>query len=260
MNGDTSPTQVERIAIFSPHIDDAELACGGMMRKRLRVPRKTHITYMTSGRNSHLLTFGIKENPTRSEIKEARRREAIAAQQILGNCPEALHFFDYEDGLLFFYRKVAVKKTADLLATLRPMIVLVPYRYDRHPDHLATYDIVTTAIEMANLSIPIYQYFVWSLRHILLRPNYNLLTIDIGDELEAKKAAISSFKTQISCLNQQQPRPVLSSEFLQSFYSDKEYLLPVSEVQEPLFSTIISTAISTLAAYKYRYYLTRKFR
>ncbi len=92
MPNDTSIIDAQTIAIFAPHPDDAELACGGTIRKRLKLHRETHIVHLTDGRNSHLLKFGIKQNPSPFEIKELRKQEVIEAEQILGNRPEAVHF------------------------------------------------------------------------------------------------------------------------------------------------------------------------
>lgn len=250
MNSDDSLIRAQRISIFSPHQDDAELACGGTIGKRCAASRETHIIHLTDGRNSHLICFGIKQRPTPYEVKELRKIEVIEAEQILGNHPEALHFFDFEDGTLFFNKKAAIAKTTHFLNTFRPTVVLVPSRNDEHPDHIATYDIITRAIQMTKLHISIYMYFISSLRRSLQRPTPQLLSIDIRDTLQTKKAAISKFKTQITCFSEQQPRPVLTSDFLEDFYSGNEYFLLDSKVREPLLSAIIRTARSWLLSCK----------
>ena len=245
--------QARNVAIFAPHEDDAELACGGTISKRSKYGLQTHIIYLTDGRNSHLVNFGIKESPTPSELQDLRKKEAEEAESVLGNSPKALRFFEYEDGKLFHNRKEAVKKTVRFLREFRPDMVLIPYRNDRHPDHLATYDIVARAVQEIRIPIAAYEYFVWRFDSIPERLKPMLMNIDIAQELSVKKEAISKFKTQITKYSEKQPRPVLSEEFLESFYSDKEGFLPSSKAQEPLFVSMISKAKLRVSRYYVQY-------
>jgi len=237
-----SMLEARKVVIFAPHEDDAELACGGAISKRSRLGLATHIVYLTDGRNSHLVNFGIKEDPTPLELKELRTKEAKEAQRLLGNSLNALHFFDYEDGKLFHCREDAVKKTVDFLRKFWPELILIPYRDDRHPDHLATYNIVARAIQEIKLPVAAYEYFVWRFDSIPDRLNRILVEIDIAQELSRKKEAISVFKTQITKYSEKQPRPVLSEEFLKNFYFGKERFLPSSKVSEPMFASKIRMA------------------
>lgn len=241
--------EARKVAIFAPHEDDAELACGGTISKRSRVGLATHVVYLTDGRNSHLVNFGIKEGPTPSELQELRTKEAEEAQSLLGNSLNALHFFAYEDGKLFHYREEAVKKTVAFLRAFRPDLILVPYRNDRHPDHLATYDIVARATQEIKLPVAAYEYFVWMFDSIPDRLKRILAEIGIARELSLKKEAISMFKTQITKYSEKQPRPVLSDEFLENFYSGKERFLPSSEAQEPMFVSMIRMARLRVSSY-----------
>ena len=258
MDNHSNLTQARRVIIFSPHQDDAELGCGGLIAKRLTGVGETHIVYLTDGRNSHIFSFGIKKEPTPLELIELRKQEVTEAQKIPGNGPEALHFFNFEDVMLFFKRKSALNKTIDFLTTFRPTLVLVPYRYEKHPDHRVAYDVVTTAIRMVKLDIPVYQYFVWGLSDILVKPNPKLAVLDIRNELETKKAAILRFKTQITCFSKQQTKPLLDNDFLQNFYSGKEFFLADTKDRESCFSIMIRKAESTLLSYEFLFNLAWK--
>ncbi len=160
--------------------------------------------------------------------------------------------------MLVFRRNAAIKKTADLLGVLKPALIIVPCHHDRHPDHIATYDIVTAAIKAIRLDVSICQYFVYSQRHILPNPNPSILHINISDDLEAKKSAISRFKTQITCISRQQSTAVLDSNFLQGFYSGEELFLSSRNIDEFLFPPVISTARLWLTSYKNRFSPKRK--
>ncbi len=157
--GEEHILRAQRIAIFAPHPDDAELACGGIICKRLKSGRKTFIVQLTDGRNSHLITYGIRKKPSPFELQEIRKLEVISAERILGNAIENLYFCDIEDGMPCF-KNIATKKVIDFIQIIKPNLILLPYRYETHPDHKATYEIVKQAIENSGADAMIYQYFV----------------------------------------------------------------------------------------------------
>jgi LmbE family N-acetylglucosaminyl deacetylase len=244
--------EAQNAIIFSPHPDDATLGCGGVISRRLREGKETHIVYMTDGRNSHLLTSGIKDNPTPLQLKGLRKDEAQNAQQILGNKTESLHFFDIEDGILLLNKKTALKKTRELLNAVRPSLVLVPYRFDGHPDHTATYDVVVKAVETGERQIACYQYFIWSLPFIkgTTLSSTEITRVDIGTELETKRTAVLCFKTQITHYSQNQSEPILQDDFLNLFDSRWEYYLDIRKKIDGKYSSALYIGRITIAAYQ----------
>jgi LmbE family N-acetylglucosaminyl deacetylase len=230
-NNDGILIHARRVIIFSPHPDDAELSCGGLISKRMALGNETHVVYTTDGRNSHLNTFGIENHPTPAELKKYRKQEAIEAQHVLGNCLDSLHFLGFTDGLLCLARKAALLKIEDILSGADTEVVILPSIYETHPDHIATYHITMEAIRRQKLHIAVYQYCVWSIKDIFQKPDLRIIRLNIHDKLETKKSAISKFATQISCFSKSQSKPILTDKFLQNFYSDEELYL--SDIETP---------------------------
>lgn len=210
--------------IFSPHPDDATLGCAGNIIQKIQEGYDVFVINMTDGRNSHLLNFGIKNKPSPEELKLQRAREEREAMETLGIHEKNLLFLEICDGLLYRYRKKVKLEILQILQKLNPSEIFVPFHNDRHPDHIATYLIVSDCIKNLRITPLLYEYFVW------VNPeNFNFKNIkikDISRELNLKKSAISKYKSQITMFSPDQPRPVLNEKFLSRFLeSDKEFFL-----------------------------------
>ncbi len=124
------------ILAFSPHPDDAEIGCSGALILAARAGQRTGIVDVTDGERA---TRGTPE--TRSlERAEASRRLGLATRLSLG-LPDTLVAVD-ED---------ALGRVVEVLRTLRPRLVLLPYPEDRHPDHGATTELVRRAVFLAGV-------------------------------------------------------------------------------------------------------------
>lgn len=210
--------------IFSPHPDDATLGCGGTIIQKNREGYSIFVIYMTDGRNSHLLKFGIKEKPTPEKLKLQRNQEEREAMKVLGVCEKNLLFLEIKDGLLYKYKKKLKSEIFQALQKLNPSEIFVPFHNDRHPDHIATYLIVLDCIKSLGIRIMLYEYFVW------INPeSFNFKNIEIRDiskELDIKRIAILKYKSQITRFSLNQSRPVLNEKFLSHFLeNDKEFFL-----------------------------------
>lgn len=121
---------------FSPHRDDAELHCGGLLIKMAQKGYSTGIVDLTLG-----------EMATRGTV-EGRAREAEQAAAILGLAvrdnlaiPDTRVEPIYENTL----------KIIRAIRTFRPRFVLLPYGVGRHPDHARTSVLVQDAAFLAGL-------------------------------------------------------------------------------------------------------------
>ena len=245
----------DKVVIFSPHPDDAELGCGGLIQKRAKLKRNTYIAYLTDGSNSHYINFKIKSEPSQSELKIMRKQEVIDAQQVLGNDTDRLQFFNYVDGLLYFEKKNVISKIVNYLHSIKPEIVLVPYKYDKHPDHMSTYKVVEKAIKSINFNIFIYQYFSHGINHIIQASEKGLFRLDIHDELNNKQVAISKFNTQINCISKRQLLPVLTPDFLKNFDVSYELYLCNDDSKVKPFAALQRKISVMLLTCWYGYYL-----
>lgn len=176
------------VMVIAPHPDDAELGMGGTIIRLIQQGHAVTVLDMTSG------------EPTPHGSEEIRAAETAAANEKLGN-PTRVNL-----GLPNRWVETTIEnriKLAEAIRIHRPDVMFVPYEYDAHPDHRATYHMAIDARFTAKLSKtdmagePHYpsrmiHYFC---THLMLdiQPSF---VIDISDQLDAKIAAIACYQSQ----------------------------------------------------------------
>ena len=145
--------------IFSPHPDDETLGCGGTIIRKLEVGAKVKIVLMTDGSFSHHRF--IPEN----ELVELRQKETLAAAEALGLAASDVIFLDFCDGKLQQSLDRAIALVRELLQQESPQQVFIPYIRETHPDHLATNQIVLTALDSYTQEVAVYEYPIWYWHH-----------------------------------------------------------------------------------------------
>ena len=118
------------------HPDDVELFCGGLVIRLGQLGHTVGVADMTRG-----------EKASHGSVDE-RARETAAASVELG--------IAFRDNLELPDTELAattahVTAVVALLRRRRPEMVLAPWREDRHPDHVATSEIVTRAVMLAGV-------------------------------------------------------------------------------------------------------------
>lgn len=210
--------------VFAPHEDDATFGCGGTILSRRKAGVDVYVVCLTDGRNSHLFCFGMKANPSPFELAVQREKEEKQAMQELKVDEDHLIFLRIEDSSLFKNRQEASKRVAQVINELRPSEVFIPYKDDKHPDHIATHMIVRDCLTRLDIKPSVFQYFVWAVPNSKTKDN--IVIADISKEMEAKKAAISHYESQITCnLYPAQDRPVLTEEFVSRFNKLEEVFI-----------------------------------
>ncbi len=175
------------LLVFGPHPDDIELGCGGSVIKATR-----------SGLDVGLIDMSAGEKGTRGTPEE-RLKEAEKAKQILGvQFRENMFFPDS-----FITPSIEnVLKVANKIREHAPTIVMAPYWKDRHPDHVATSEIVRRAVHYAKLPKIELEHPPHRVTHLIfyeLNYHFNpLFIIDISDVFEEKKQAILAYKSQFA--------------------------------------------------------------
>jgi N-acetylglucosamine malate deacetylase 1 len=184
---------------FGPHPDDAEIGCGGLLRKMKQLGHRTGIVDMTSGD----MGWGTPEiRLAESEAAAKHLRVDVRECLDLGDCR-------VEDT---FENRCRV---ASVIRKHRPQIVLSPYyhlpigRGLGHNDHYKTGQIVANAFNLAHLrkapaegepfqAKAIYFYF--------LPPGATpTFIVDITDIFDDWMAALDSHTSQFA--NADRPRP-----------------------------------------------------
>ncbi|MEE2710189.1 MAG: bacillithiol biosynthesis deacetylase BshB1 [Gemmatimonadota bacterium] len=209
------------ILAISPHPDDAELHCGGLLRKMADLGHSCGIIDLTAG-----------EMGTRGTV-QTRTQEASDASAILGiaerqnlNLPDA-HLDQSQS-----HRHSIIQA----IRTFRPQTVLIPTRNARHPDHRLTSILGQDASFLAGLekiesgqSPHRPQQVIYYYTHYTYRQSSPSFIVDISDQYDRKIEAIQAYKTQF--YNPDSTTPT-------TFISRPEFLEEI-EVQNRYYGTLI---------------------
>lgn len=169
---------------FAPHPDDAELFCGGLLAKLADAGHRTGIVDLTRGEKSSRGT------------PESRAAETDAATRVLGlTVRENL---DLPDAGIDPNGDIAGLVT--LIRRLRPELVAVPWKEERHPDHSAASLLLTRALFFANVQKagvgPAFtprQILYYPMRHL----GQPTVVIDVTSSHARKMEAVRCYGSQV---------------------------------------------------------------
>jgi LmbE family N-acetylglucosaminyl deacetylase len=217
--------------VIAPHPDDESLGCGGTicLLRKMEVP--VYVIFVSDGTLSHP---NSKKFPA-EKLRELRETEALNALETL-NVPAAnASFMRLKD------RSVPAKNDADFDATvhqllqklkqLQPKTVLVTWEKDPHPDHRASWQLVTQAIRQLEVKPRILQYLIWiwelgNRTDIADKKSIKWFWIAIKDVAATKKNAIAAHVSQVTRLIDDDPKGfILSPEILAHFDTADELFI-----------------------------------
>jgi len=129
----------ERIAILSPHDDDALLGAGYLLLYTLAAGAQAHIVIFCNG------CGGYSKPEQKGKIVEIRKTESLNAYKKLGLKEKNITRFDYPDfslrGFIGLFlpknEKGTTFKTIYTLRKIRPTRMIIPNEYREHLDHEA---------------------------------------------------------------------------------------------------------------------------
>ena len=220
------------VAVLAPHMDDELLGCGGTLAA-LRSKSRVHVVWATDGSRSPAPAVPWRSPP--AGLAEVRQREAREALGVLGVPAENMHFLCLPDGRLRRHRTRLFEAMAPLLAAIDPGHVLAPFRYDRHPDHLAVQRAAASWIGGREGRSELLEYFVYTRSRMLprgdirsyIRPDL-LLGVDIARWSSTKRKALERYRSQTTRVYDFQHRPNLSPALLDEVCREPELFLPWS--------------------------------
>jgi LmbE family N-acetylglucosaminyl deacetylase len=120
----------------------------------------------------------------------------------------------------------------DFFSKLKPNNILMPFRYDRHPDHVALHRATLQALECLTPRIQVLEYFVYYRWKLLpekdvrkyVRPDH-LIAVNIQAGSESKRRALDCFQSQTTKFFPWQYRPNLTRAFLDEVCREPELFL-----------------------------------
>jgi LmbE family N-acetylglucosaminyl deacetylase len=218
------------IAFAVPHMDDEALGCGGLIAK-LPQKERIHLIYATDGMASPSPIVWWRDSVAQ-DLSEVRVRESISAMKELGVAEGNLHFFKLPEGRLKQNVEELRKMLRDIILKIAPDNIFVPFRYDRHPDHLVLNRLVVEANNHGLFQSRIIEYFVYHRWRLLplrdirkyVKPQ-DLIEVKIDDVAGVKRRALDCYKSQTSIFYPWQSRPILTQSLLEEECRNPEYFL-----------------------------------
>lgn len=210
--------------VVAPHPDDETLGCGGAIALLRSLGCRVNIIVISDGIMSHPRS---RKYPA-PKLRSLREVETLAATATLGIEKSAVDFLRLPDGAVPTSESpdfsAAVKMCRDRITALTPDTVFLPWRFDPHPDHRATWQIVHRALlEMQSSTPRLIEYPIWdwdaTQRGDL--PTSDRITawrLDISNVVEVKQQAIAAYRSQTTNLIDDDPEGFrLTPEMLANF-------------------------------------------
>jgi LmbE family N-acetylglucosaminyl deacetylase len=218
------------VVIVAPHMDDEALACGGLIT---RLPNKDHIhiIYATDGMKSPAPIIAGRDeiSPGLGKIRMQESREAM---KLLGVPERNLHFLCLPEAELQNHMSPLQNSVREKIKSIAPQYIFVPFRYDRHLDHLAVNHVVVSALEQGDIKAQLIEYFVYYRWRLMpkrdirkyIKPQY-LFHLNITEVAKQKREALDRFTSQTTIYYPWQTRAILTSTLLDEECQNPEYFL-----------------------------------
>lgn len=218
-----------RVLVIAPHMDDESLGCGVLLATH---PRKdqAHVLIVTDG--------SLSPDARQPDCSGARRLAALREQEVrdalavLGVPFANVALLGLPDGSLPAMGARLRTALTSHIQGLAPHSVFVPFRYDRHPDHLAVNRAVCDAKRTGDIEAAVFEYFVYSQWRLLRTgdvrdylPSESLHRLQPGTASDIKRRALECHRSQTTCFYSGQQRPVLSRELLDRVCVEPEAFL-----------------------------------
>jgi bacillithiol biosynthesis deacetylase BshB1 len=214
---------VRTILAIGPHPDDVELGIGG-----------TLLTLAAAGHTIHMLDMTNGE-PTPQGDPETRAKEMAQAAKVMGVAGRIT--LDLPNRYVMDSLE-ARTKVAEVIRTIRPDLLLVPYWVDAHPDHVATSHICDAArfqakytkTQMAGEPWHVTKTLYFLCSHLRIAFPASLI-VDVSAHWETKMKAVRAYPSQFREDDGEWPIIDLLTRYARYFGS-----LISAEYGEPLLS------------------------
>lgn len=224
-------TIAKSVLVVAPHPDDETLGCGGAIALLQSLECRVNVLVISDGTMSHPRS---RQYPA-AKLRSLREGETRTATATLGIEASAVDFLRLPDGAVPTPEmpdfSVAVEMCRDRITAIKPDIVFLPWRYDPHPDHRATWQIVHYAIVGAHGCAPLHpqnsprfiEYPIWDWDEtqrsdLATGDRITAWRLDISDVVEVKKQAIAAYRSQTTNLIDDDPEGFrLTPEMLANF-------------------------------------------
>jgi LmbE family N-acetylglucosaminyl deacetylase len=152
--------------------------------------------------------------------------------KVLGVPEQNLYFLCLPEAKLMKNSSSLRESLRETIKRIRPDFIFMPFRYDRHPDHLAINHAVVTDLENGMLHARTVEYFVYYRWRLMprgdireyVKPQF-LYKLDITGVAKVKRKALDCFTSQTTIYYPWQTRPILTPVLLDQECQNPEYFL-----------------------------------
>jgi bacillithiol biosynthesis deacetylase BshB1 len=171
------------LLVFGPHPDDLEIGLGGTIATEVASGRTVGLCDLTAGE------LGSNGTP------EERRREAEDAARVLGAAWR--ENLEWPDGGI---TRDGIRSAVEFIRRHRPQTVAVPYWDDRHPDHVASSQVLTESVFRAGLRKFAATGDAWKVDWIcyyfINQSTTPSFVVDVSAHYDKKRAALDCHRSQ----------------------------------------------------------------
>ncbi|MEH2363209.1 PIG-L deacetylase family protein [Nostoc sp.] len=207
------------VLIVAPHPDDETLGCGGAIALLRSLNCHVQVLVISDGTLSHPRS---QKYPA-DRLKPLREAETLSALKLLGVEVNDVTFLRMQDGSIPTQYQSAVVSCCAYIREIAPQIIFLPWRYDPHADHRATWKLIHAVLDDLRLSPRLIEYPIWdwdSEQRGSLPASVEVTTwrLNISTVVELKQQAIAAYRSQITDLIDDDPEGFrLSPEMLANF-------------------------------------------
>ncbi len=198
------------LLVVAPHPDDESLGAAGLIALMRRAGQEIHVVVISDGGASHPNSRLF----SRAGLAEQRAGETREALEQLGVASARLALWNLPDGDVPGEGHPAfeplVDRAAAMLDATAPGTLVLPWRADPHPDHIASSAIWRAALARWGGRPRLLEYPVWLdlLPDLGERPPldaFRVLRLDVWSVLGAKRRAIEAYRSQTGLLIDDDP-------------------------------------------------------
>ncbi|MBD2111819.1 MULTISPECIES: PIG-L deacetylase family protein [Cyanophyceae] len=195
------------VLVVAPHPDDETLGCGGAIAQLRAIGCPVYVLVISDGTRSH--PRSQQYPPPR--LRQVRQAETLAALALLQVDADCVTFLGLPDGEVPHLSRpgdhpvaqAALELCQTYLRQTAPQTIFVPYQFDPHRDHRASWQLVQGAI--ANLPQPPrrLEYPIWDWDPRQRQPlaeGYRAWRLDVAAQVELKRQAIHCYRSQTTDL------------------------------------------------------------
>ena len=224
------------ILVVAPHPDDETLGCGGAIALLRALGCPVQVLVISDGTLSHPRSAKYPA----PRLRALRESETLEALSLLGVKRSEVTFLRLPDGSIPTSAspgiQAAVARCGSFLQMSMPTTLFLPWRFDPHPDHRATWQLIRAALleptfADLNYSPRLIEYPIWdwdSEQRGDLANHKQVIgwRLDIRTVLETKLKAIAAYRSQTTDLIDDDPAGFqLTPEMLENFAQPWELYL-----------------------------------